>query len=47
MPCEVSVHDPKITNNLIWRYCDPCKLPREHAAFTISEVGTYPATVVA
>jgi hypothetical protein len=47
MPCEVSVQDPKITNNLIWRYCDPCKLPREHAVFTINEVGTYPATVVA
>jgi hypothetical protein len=45
MPCEVSVHDPKITNNLIWRYCDPCKLPREHAVFTVNEVGTFPATV--
>jgi hypothetical protein len=43
MPVEVSVHDPKITNNLIWRYCDPCKLPREHAVFTINEVGTYPS----
>lgn len=47
MPCEVSVHDPKITNNLIWRYCDPCKLPREHAVFTVNEVGTFPATVSA
>lgn len=47
MPCQVSVQDPKITNNLIWRYCDPCKLPREHAVFTIHEVGTYPASVVA
>lgn len=44
MPCEVSVHDPKLTNNLIWRYCDPCKLPREHAQFVINEVGVYPAT---
>lgn len=47
MPCQVSVHDPKVTNNLIWRYCDPCKLPREHAVFTVQEVGTFPATVVA
>lgn len=38
MPCEVSVHDAPITNNLIWRYCDPCKLPREHATFTVNEV---------
>lgn len=45
MPCEVSVHDPKITNNLIWRYCDPCKLPREHAQFVIQEVGSYRALV--
>lgn len=42
-PCQVSVHDPKLTNNLIWRYCDPCKLPREHAQFVIQEVGVYPA----
>lgn len=47
MPCEVSVQDPKVTNNLIWRYCNPCNLPRENAVFTIREVGTYPATVVA
>ena len=47
MPCEVSVQDPKITNNLIWRYCDPCNLPREHAVFRINEVGTYPASAVA
>lgn len=47
MPCEVSVHDPKLTNNLIWRYCDPCKLPREHALFVINEVGTWAADPVA
>lgn len=47
MPCQVSVQDPKITNNLIWRYCNPCSLPREHAQFVIHEVGTYPAAVVA
>jgi len=41
MPCPVSVHDPKITNNLIWRYCDPCKLPREHVSFVIQEVGQH------
>lgn len=46
MPCQVSVQDPKITNNLIWRYCDPCKPPREHAMFTINEVGTYPVSAV-
>lgn len=40
MPCEVAVQDPPITNNLIWRYCDPCLLPREHATFTVQEVGT-------
>lgn len=40
MPCEVSVQDPTITNNLIWRYCDPCLLPREHATFVVQEVGT-------
>lgn len=38
MPCSVSVHDPSTKTNLIWRDCDPCKLPREHTAWTLHEV---------
>lgn len=39
MPCSVSIQDPATTTNLIWRDCDPCKLPREHTSWTIREVG--------
>jgi hypothetical protein len=39
MPCSVAVQDAKTTTNIIWRDCDPCKLPREHTAWTIQEVG--------
>lgn len=40
MPCQVSVQDPAVTTNLIWSAkCPPCGLPREHASFTIQEVG--------
>lgn len=38
MPCSISVHDPSTKINLIWRDCDPCKLPREHTAWTLHEV---------
>lgn len=41
MPCQVSVQDPSLTNNLIWpnQSCNPCALPREHSTFTVMEVG--------
>lgn len=38
MPCSISVHDPSTKTNLIWRDCDPCKLPREHTSWTLREV---------
>lgn len=38
-PCSVSVHDPSRTTNLIWRNCDPCRLPREHTSWVLNEVG--------
>jgi hypothetical protein len=39
-PCQVSVQDPALTVNPIWsKRCNPCDLPREHATFTIQEVG--------
>lgn len=40
MPCQISVQDPALTVNPIWsKKCNPCDLPREHATFTIQEVG--------
>jgi hypothetical protein len=39
MPCSIAVQDAKTTTNIIWRDCDPCKLPREHTAWVIQEVG--------
>lgn len=39
MPCSISVRDPSTKTNLIWRDCDPCKLPREHTAWILHEVG--------
>jgi hypothetical protein len=39
-PCQVSVQDPALSTNLIWpKECDLCALPREHATFTVQEVG--------
>lgn len=38
MPCSISVRDPSTKTNLIWRDCDPCKLPREHTSWTLHEV---------
>lgn len=46
MPCSISVHDPSTKTNLIWRDCDPCKLPREHTAWTLHEVAMDATTVM-
>lgn len=38
MPCSISVQEPSTKTNLIWRDCDPCKLPREHTSWILHEV---------